>query len=110
LAHIETVLTFLPSAHSGRTTPVYSGYRPQFYYNGEDWDATHEYVGVEQVRPGDTVTTRLTFISPQYHVGRVFAGMPFLIREGNRVVGYGRVTHVLDLVLPACQTEEKTRD
>jgi translation elongation factor EF-Tu-like GTPase len=94
LAHIEAELTFLPTEHGGRKSPVYSGYRPQFYYGGEDWDAAHDYPEVDTVTPGQTVRARLTFMCPQNHVGRVFVGMSFLLREGNRVVGYGHVTNI----------------
>jgi translation elongation factor EF-Tu-like GTPase len=94
--HIEVELTLLPPVHGGRKGPTRSGYRPQSYYGGNDWDAAHTYVGVEEVRPGDTVTARLSFYCPQAHHGKLFVGMPFLIREGNRVVGYGRITHILD--------------
>ncbi len=94
---IEAELTLLPTEHGGRHLPVSSGYRPQFYYSGHDWDAVHTYVDVTEARPGDTVTVRLSFLSPEAHAGRIFAGMPFLVREGNRVVGYGRVTRILDL-------------
>ena len=40
---IEAVITFLRTEDGGKTRPVYSGYRPQFYYDGEDWDAEHTY-------------------------------------------------------------------
>ena len=64
--------------------PAFSGYRPQFYYEDEDWDAEHTYLGVEQVNPGDTVTARLTFTRPDLHLGRIHVGTEFLIREGVR--------------------------
>lgn len=94
--HIQVELTLLPSEHGGRKSPVSSGYRPQFYYQGDDWDAAQTYPGVEQVRPGDTVTANLSFFCPEAHRGKLFASMPFLIREGNHVVGYGRITRILD--------------
>ena len=97
MAHIEVELTFLPTEHGGRKTPARTGYRPQFYYAGEDWDAEHEYVGAGELKPGETAKALVTFFSPQYHAGRVFVGMPFLIREGNRVVGFGRVTQIMAL-------------
>lgn len=97
MAHIEAELEFLPTERGGRRTAARSGYRPQFYYAGEDWDATHEYIGHEWVEPGQTVTVRLTVTRPEYHAGRIFVGMPFLVREGSRVVGYGRVTKILEL-------------
>ena len=95
--HIEVELTFLPTEHGGRKMSVFSGYRPQFYYGGNDWDAVHQYIGVDEVKPGESAVARLSFLSPQSHAGRVFEGMPFLLREGNRVVGYGRITRLLEL-------------
>jgi len=94
---IEVELTFLPTEHGGRRGPVFSDYRPQFYYAGHDWDAAHEYPDVEQVNPGDKVRAFLCFLSPDEHMGKVKPGMAFLIREGNRVVGYGAIVRLLDL-------------
>lgn len=94
---IEVEITFLPTEHGGRRSPAFSGYRPQFYYGGHDWEAHHEYPDVVQVNPGETVRAFLTFLSPDKHVGKVMPGMPFLIREGQRVVGYGCVRQILDL-------------
>lgn len=94
---VEAEITFLPTEHGGRSGPAHTGYRPQFYYANHDWDAIQTYVGTEVVYPGENVKALLTFMSPHLHVGKVFVGMPFLIREGNHVVGYGRVTKILDL-------------
>ena len=52
---IEVTLTLLPTEHGGRSGPAFSGYRPQFYYSGHDWDAVHEYPDTGSVNPGDTV-------------------------------------------------------
>jgi translation elongation factor EF-Tu-like GTPase len=107
LPDIEVELTFLPTEHGGRKGPVYTGYRTQFYYNNTDWDAIHEYVGTEVVHQGQTVTARLTFLSPHQHWQKVFEGMPFLVREGNRVVGFGRVTSILGLEESARRSESR---
>jgi elongation factor Tu len=98
--HNEAEITLLPTEHGGRSAPVTSGYRPQFYYAGDDWDAEHTFSGVDAVRPGEIVRTRISFLNPEAHRGHVFEGMPFLLREGNRVVGYGRVTRLLALPGP----------
>jgi elongation factor Tu len=97
---IEVEMTFLPTEHGGRKGPAVSGYRPQFYYDGRDWDASHEYVEVERVFPGQTVRAYLTFASPQAHIGKLRPGQAFLIREGNKAVAYGAVVRVLDLERP----------
>jgi len=94
---VEVEITYLPTEHGGPSCPLVSGYRPQFYYDGHDWVAQHSYIDREQVQPGDTVRAYLTFLSPQDHVGRLEIGTPFLIREGQRTVGYGRVLRIVDL-------------
>jgi elongation factor Tu len=104
---IEAVITFLRTEDGGKARPAFSGYRPQFYYQGEDWDARQTYTGVEQVNPGDSVTAQLKFLSPQYHVGKVAVGMEFQIREGNRTVATGRVTKILHLKENAATAAER---
>ena len=94
---VEVELHFTASDSGGRQSPVYSGYRPQFFYEGRDWDAVHEYPDVPYVSPGDSVRAYLAFASPDAHVGRVSAGMMFQCREGARVVATGQVLRVLDL-------------
>ncbi|MGL4553462.1 MAG: elongation factor Tu [Gemmataceae bacterium] len=100
MADVEVELTLLPTEHGGRRSAPGQGYRPQFYYGNEDWDARYEYAVGGEVPLGHCVRARLTFLSPQEHRGRIFAGMPFLMREGNRVVGYGRVTALLGSQAP----------
>ena len=91
-------LAFLSTADGGRSTPVKTGYRPQFYYAGKDWDAVHSY-DVEWVYPGDTVVAALTFARPQNHAGQLYTEMTFAIREGARTVANGRILMVIDPTL-----------
>ena len=94
--HIEAEIEYVTTEAGGRSTPAFSGYRPQFYYHGHDWDAEHMYPEAAEVSPGDTVVARLRFMSPQEHHGNISVGMPFLIREGARTVAYGIVKEVFD--------------
>ncbi len=94
--HLETEITFVPTAEGGRSTPAFSGFRPQFFYAGRDWDAEHEYVGVDRVNPGDTVIALLRFPNPHNHVGKFTDGMEFLIRDGPRTIGRGKILRVSD--------------
>jgi translation elongation factor EF-Tu-like GTPase len=94
---IEAEITFVPTEQGGRSQPAFSGYRPQFYYDGMDWDAVQQYPDVEKVLPGQTVRALLSFSRPQMHFGRVIEGMEFLVREGQRTVARGRVTKILGL-------------
>lgn len=95
--NIEAEIYFLTPKEGGRSTPAFTGYRPQFYYNGKDWDASHIYPDVEVVNPGETVRAYLGFLSPHEHVGKVHVGMEFLIREGARTVGKGVITKIIQL-------------
>jgi len=97
LNDIEAEITLLTTEEGGRQTPAFSGYRSQFYYDGHDWDAVQNYIGVTEVYPGQTVTAELAFLNPQCHVEKLFPGKEFLLREGQRVVGRGKVTKILNL-------------
>jgi len=95
--HIEATVRFLRTDEGGRSHPAYSGYRPQFYYDGHDWDGEHVFLGVAEANPGDMVTTRITLGSPESHTGKIHPGMGFELREGTRVVATGIVTRLLNL-------------
>ena len=106
LAHdIEVELHFLSSGNGGKTNPVTSGYRPQFFYRGQDWDAQHTYIDRDEVAPGESARAYLTFLSPELHRGHISPGMPFLIREGHHVVAYGRVLNVIELPASAARAQ-----
>jgi elongation factor Tu len=94
---IEAEITFVPTEQGGRSAPAFTGYRPQFYYDGQDHAATQEYPDVESVLPGQTVRALLLFGRPDIHVGHVHVGMEFEVREGARIVARGRVTKILHL-------------
>ena len=93
----EARLTLLSTEEGGKQNPVFSDYRPQFHYDGHDWDALHIYPDVDRVNPGDTVRVILSFLSPAAHFGKLTVGTPFLIREGRKIVGYGAITKLLEL-------------
>ncbi|MEU9390847.1 elongation factor Tu [Streptomyces sp. NPDC048324] len=80
----------LSAREGGRTTPVASGYRPQFYIRTADVVGDVDLGDVVVARPGDTVTMTV-------ELGRdtpLEPGLGFAIREGGRTVGAGTVTTV----------------
>ncbi|MFF5370428.1 elongation factor Tu [Streptomyces sp. NPDC013187] len=80
----------LSAREGGRTTPVSSGYRPQFYIRTADVVGVVDLGEVAVARPGDTVAMTV-------ELGRdvpLEAGLGFAIREGGRTVGAGTVTAV----------------
>ncbi|MFC8198397.1 elongation factor Tu [Streptomyces sp. NPDC060006] len=80
----------LSAREGGRTTPVSTGYRPQFYIRTADVVGDVDLGESAVARPGDTVTMRV-------ELGRevpLEPGLGFAIREGGRTVGAGTVTAV----------------
>ncbi|MFJ9725957.1 elongation factor Tu [Streptomyces sp. NPDC101209] len=80
----------LSAREGGRTTPVASGYRPQFYIRTADVVGDVDLGDVAVARPGDTVTMTV-------ELGRdtpLEPGLGFAIREGGRTVGAGTVITV----------------
>jgi elongation factor Tu len=80
----------LSAREGGRTTPVSTGYRPQFYIRTADVVGDVDLGEVAVARPGDTVVMTV-------ELGRdvpLEPGLGFAIREGGRTVGAGTVTAV----------------
>ncbi|MFE7466101.1 elongation factor Tu [Streptomyces sp. NPDC057499] len=81
----------LSAREGGRTTPVATGYRPQFYIRTADVVGDIDLGELAVARPGDTVDLTV-------ELGRdvpLETGLGFAIREGGRTVGAGTVTAVL---------------
>lgn len=81
----------LSGSEGGRTTPIGTGYRPQFYIRTADVVGDVDLGEAAVARPGDTVAMIV-------ELGRdmpLEPGLGFAIREGGRTVGAGTVTEVL---------------
>ncbi|MFE7234073.1 elongation factor Tu [Streptomyces sp. NPDC002405] len=81
----------LSAREGGRTTPVSTGYRPQFYIRTADVVGDVDLGEAAVARPGDTVTMTV-------ELGRevpLEPGLGFAIREGGRTVGAGTVTAIV---------------
>ncbi|MFF4472412.1 elongation factor Tu [Streptomyces sp. NPDC001599] len=80
----------LSTREGGRSTPLTTGYRPQFYIRTADVVGDVDLGEVAVARPGETVTMTV-------ELGRdvpLETGLGFAIREGGRTVGAGTVTAV----------------
>jgi len=92
---LQADIYYLTEKESGRRTHVGSGYRGQFYYDGKNFVAQQQFIDKEWCELGDTAKVLLQTGSPQFHVGQLYVGKEFEIREGARIVGKGTITHVL---------------
>jgi len=80
----------LSAREGGRSTPLTTGYRPQFYIRTADVVGDVDLGETAVARPGDTVTMSV-------ELGRdvpLETGLGFAVREGGRTVGAGTVTAV----------------
>ncbi len=85
---------FLTKEEGGRHTPIYSGYRPQFYFRTTDVTGILNLPeGIEMIMPGDNVDNLIVeLITPV----AMEEGLRFAIREGGRTVGAGVVTKIVE--------------
>ncbi|POX47640.1 elongation factor Tu [Streptomyces sp. Ru71] len=83
-------LYVLSAREGGRTTPLATGYRPQFYIRTADVVGSLDLGAAAVARPGETVDVTV-------ELGRevpLEPGLGFAVREGGRTVGAGTVTSV----------------
>ena len=100
---IEAEIRFLTTEEGGRRTAVRSDYRPDHAMgqSGILNGARHIFVTSDEVAPGETVRSQMTFIAPEYQYGRLFVGMEFTVQEGSKIVGRGRILRVLNADIKA---------
>ena len=94
----EAEVYVLKKEEGGRSTPFFTGYRPQFYVRTTD--VTGSIVQftsddgsiLEMVMPGDRIKMTTELICPV----AIESGMRFAIREGGRTIGAGVVSKIID--------------
>jgi elongation factor Tu len=82
----------LTQQEGGRHTPFFSNYRPQFFFRTTDVVGTITVDSADMAMPGDSVDLTVELGQPV----AITAGQQFAVREGNRTVGVGTVSQVLD--------------
>ncbi|QOV91754.1 elongation factor Tu [Humisphaera borealis] len=92
-ATFDGELYVLRKDEGGRHTPIFGGYRPQFFFRTTDVAGEMALVGgVDMILPGDNVSIRIQLDLPV----ALEPGLRFAIREGGKTVGSGIVRRVLD--------------
>jgi elongation factor Tu len=81
----------LTKEEGGRHTPIFKGYRPQFYFRTTDVTGSITLnEGQEMIMPGDNTGFDVELITPV----AMEKGLRFAIREGGRTIGAGTVTEI----------------
>ena len=90
-ARARVELFVIPAEEGGRQTPIFPGYKPQFFFGTTNVTGTIADLGDhDMLRPGDHAEVGVSLHKP---VG-LEAGMRFAVREGRRTVGAGVVVDV----------------
>jgi elongation factor Tu len=87
--------TFVSTNDGGRSTPITSGYRPQFFFEREDFECRSiQILPDRRVLLGETanVEIRLSEYATAALHGRVIPGKTFELHEGRKSVAGGVVT------------------
>ncbi len=83
----------LTEKEGGRQKPVFSGYRPKFYFRTTKVTGIINLPeGVEMCKPGDNVDMTVELITPI----AIEQGLRLAIREGGRTVGSGVVASIIE--------------
>jgi elongation factor Tu len=90
--HFKGEVYILSKDEGGRHTPIFKGYRPQFYFRTTDVTGSIKLPeGVEMVMPGDNTSFEVELITPI----AMEKGLKFAIREGGRTIGAGTVSDII---------------
>jgi len=82
----------LTKEEGGRHTPIFPGYRPQFYFRTTDvTGAVTLNPGTEMIMPGDNTSFEVELITPV----AMEKGLRFAIREGGKTIGAGAVSEIV---------------
>ena len=88
----EAEVYLLSKEEGGRHTPVFPGYKPQFYIRTTDVTGEMKLPeGSEMAMPGDTINITVSLISPI----ALEEKQRFAIREGGKTVGAGVVLKII---------------
>ena len=95
--NFEAEVYVLTKDEGGRSTPFFTGYRPQFYVRTTDVTGSIKQFTaddgsiLEMVMPGDRIKMTTELIYPV----AIEEGMRFAIREGGRTIGAGVVSKIV---------------
>jgi len=91
--HFRASAYCLSKDEGGRHTPIFSGYRPQFYFRTTDVTGSVKLPkGTEMEMPGDNVNLEITLVAPV----AMEKGLRFAIREGGKTVGAGAISEIIE--------------
>jgi hypothetical protein len=94
-------LNYRTTEQGGRSTPAISGYRPQIKFEFSEMQTSGQqtFIDKEQAYPGDSLEAKIKIISPDYFAHSLTEGMEFEFREGDRIIGTGKIKYIVNAKL-----------
>jgi translation elongation factor EF-Tu-like GTPase len=100
LVHVIAEVRLLPTKEGGKSVPICGSYRPNHnFFGAADAMMTVGFIDIPEgvmVNPGETVVTPIALWWWPRLAGQIYVGREWRIQEGPDLVGFGRVTKVLD--------------
>jgi hypothetical protein len=93
--YITAEVSFLATADGGRKGPTAAAgrYGCPMRIDGDDFDVRIDLAETGSIRPGQTLTVTLRFLSPDRAIPRLTVGKRFLLREA-RTIAVGKVLSI----------------
>ena len=90
------ILTYKTIEQGGRKTPAHSGYRPQIKFDFEEMQTSGQQTFIDKdiVYPGEIVEARIKILSVDHFANCLTEGMDFEFREGDKIIGTGKIKHI----------------
>jgi hypothetical protein len=100
------ILTYKTTDDGGRKTAARTGYRPQIKFGFTDMETSGQQTFIERelVFPGETVEAEIRLLSPEIFYGKLKYNIKFEFREGDKVIGTGKIKHILNKKLDSDET------
>jgi elongation factor Tu len=98
--NVKAEISLLPTAESGRTSPVFGSYRPNHNFFGpHDREMTIGAIDLPEgvkLHPGQSIELPITFWWWPGLEGQIYPGRKWRIQEGHHLVGIGKVLELLE--------------
>ncbi len=91
-------LQYLTTKQGGRKTPANSGYRPQLKFDFTEMQTSGQqtFIDKEFVNPGEKVKAKIKISYLEFYTGRLNEGMEFEFREGETIIGTGKIKYIVN--------------
>ena len=94
-------LKYKTTEDGGRKTPAFSGYRPQLKFNFTDLQSSGSqfFINTDIANPGESVIAEIQILSPHFYHNQLEIGMDFELREGEVIIGTGKIIEIINKTL-----------